>query len=184
MMLREFENALIKAKQALELDPLSPVINRVIGDVYYNSGEYENAIPALEKCLELEPCLPFAHLQLSGCYSRKTLYTEALREIQEEKACRGNNYIGADYVEGIIRVRMGEMEKARKILRRLEILGEKSTGLSRLYFVLDEKEKGYQILEEMLDGHDTWIIFINSNPDFDQVRYEERFQNLLRRIGF
>ena len=184
MMLREFDKALIKVKQALELDPLSPVINRVIGDVYYNSGEYEKAIPALEKCLELEPCLPFAHLQLSGCYSRKKLYTEALSEIQKEKGCRGNNYTGADYVEGIIYVRMGEMEKARQILQRLEALGEKSTGLSRLYFVLGEKEKGYQILEDMLDIHDTWITFINSNPDFYQVRHEERFKNLLRKIGF
>jgi TolB-like protein/Flp pilus assembly protein TadD len=184
MMLRKFDQALIKVQRALELDPLSPVINRVVGDVYYNSGQYDQAIPVLKKCLELEPCLPFAHLQLSGCYSRKSLFSEALKEMQKEKECRGNDYTGVDYLEGMIYTRMGEMEKARQVLTHIEGVGGKSTGVARLYFALGEKEKGYQMLEELHKEHNTWIIYINCLPDFDQVRDERRFQALLKKIGF
>jgi len=184
MIQRKFDKALIKVKRALELDPLSPVINRVIGDVSYNSGQYEKAIPALKKCIELEPCLPFAHLQLSGCYSRKTMYAQAFEEINKEKACRGNTYTGIDYAIGMIYAREGDMEKARQVLRQLELNGEKSTGLSRLYFILGEKEKGYRMLEDLYNDHNTWVIYINSLPDFDQIRQEQRFQDLLKKIGF
>jgi adenylate cyclase len=184
MMLRKFDLALIKVKRAVELDPLSPVINRVVGDVYYNAGQYEKAIPAFKKCLELEPCLPFAHLLLGGCYSKQSLYTEALEEINREKACRGEAYGGADYAIGMIYASKGDQEKARQIMQQIEASGEKSTGLVRLYFKLGEKEKGYQMLEELYQDHNTWIIYINSLPDVDQVRHEKRFQDLLKKIGF
>ncbi len=184
MMQREFDKALIKVKRALELDPLSPVINRVVGDVYYNAGQYEKALPALKKCLELEPCLPFAHLILSGCYSNMTLYVEALEEIHREKECRGNNYTGADYAAGMIYARQGNFEKARQVLQQLEDLGEKSTGLAGFYFQLGDKEKGFQMLEELYRDQKTWIIYINSLPYFDMVRHEPRFQDLLEKIGF
>ncbi|MBN2200267.1 MAG: protein kinase, partial [Candidatus Aminicenantes bacterium] len=184
MMQREFDKALVKVKRALELDPLSPVINRVVGDVYYNAGQYEKALPALKKCLELESCLPFAHLILSGCYSKMALYVEALEEIHREKECRGKNYVGADYAEGTIYASQGNFEKARQVLQQLEDLGEKSTGLASLYFKLGDEEKGFQMLEELYRDHNTWIIYINSLPDFDRVRHEPRFQDLLERIGF
>jgi tetratricopeptide (TPR) repeat protein len=184
MILGDFDKSLVKVKRALELDPLSPVINRVVGDVYYNAGQYEKAMPVFKKCLELEPCLPFAHLLLSGCYSKKSLYSEALEEVNKEKVCRGNNYTGADYYAGMIYTSSGDMERAREVLRQLEIFGEKSTGLARLYFRLGEKEKGYQMLEDLYNDHNTWIIYINSSPDFEMVRHEPRFQDLLKRIGF
>jgi len=184
MILGAFDKSLVKVKRALELDPLSPVINRVVGDVYYNAGQFEKAIPAIKKCLELEPCLPFAHLVLSGCYSNKSLYAEALEEINREKACRGNNYTGVDYAAGMIYARTGDLEKAKRVLRRLELKGEKSTGLARFYFLLGEKEKAYQMLEDLYHDHNTWIIYINSLPDFDMVRHEQRFQDLLKKIGF
>jgi len=184
MMLRKFDQALIKVQRALELDPLSPVINRVVGDVYFNSGQYDQAIPVLKKCLELEPCLPFAHLQLSGCYSRKSLFQEALTEIQNEKDCRGNYSTGVDFYVGLIYARMGEMERSQQVLARLEKLGVKSTGLARLYFALGKKDKGYQMLENLYRNHNTWVIYINCHPDFDQVRHDARFQDLLKKIGF
>ena len=184
MILGEFDKSLVKVQRALELDPLSPVINRVVGDVYYNAGQYEKAIPAFQKCLELEPCLPFAHLLLSGCYTKTGLFSDGLEEIQKIKGCVGQDYTGADYAQGMIYVSMGETEKARQVLHRLVGLGEKSTGLARLYFKLGEKEKGYQMLEALCDDHNTWIIYINSSPDFDSVRHEPRFQALLKKVGF
>jgi len=35
----------------------------------------------------------------------------------------------------------------------------------------------------MYETHDTWLIYIHSNPWFDNVRSLPRFKNLIKEIG-
>ncbi|HER40303.1 MAG TPA: hypothetical protein ENO10_03695 [Salinimicrobium catena] len=182
MTMGKMDKSLSMVNKALELDPLSPVINRVIGDVYYSSHKYDEAISPLQKTLELEPCMPFAHLNLSLCYLQKSMYDEAFEEITREKQCRENPITG-EYVLGLIHVKMGEIDKAREILQELENKNIKGSGTAQLCFALGENEKGFKILEEMYENHDVWVIFIHSYPWFDNVRSLPRFQDLIKKIG-
>ena len=182
MIMGKMDKSIPIVKKALDLDPLSPVINRVIGDVYYFSHQYDEAITPLKKTLELEPCMPFAHLQLSLCYLQKSMYDEAIEELTKEKQCR-ENPSGVEYVLGLIHVKMGEMDKAREVLRELEERNIKGSGTAQLYFALGDSENGFKMLEEMYENDDTWLIYINSNPWFDNVRSLPRFKNLIKKIG-
>ena len=49
MIMGHFDKSIPIVTKALELDPLSPVINRVIGDVLYSDRQYDKAISALKK---------------------------------------------------------------------------------------------------------------------------------------
>ncbi len=182
MIMGKMDKSLPIVKQALELDPLSPVINRVIGDVYYNSHQYDEAISSLKKTLELEPCMPFAHLQLSLCYLQKSMYDEAIEEFTKEKQCR-EDPSGVEYILGLIYVKMGDLHKAREVLKEIEDKNINGSGTAQLYFALGENENGFKMLEEMYANHDTWIIYIHSNPWFDNVRSLPRFKNLIKKIG-
>jgi len=183
MILGEFDKSLIKVNRALELDPLSPVINRVIGDVHYYARQYDKAFPALIKCLELEPCLPFAHLVLANCYIQKSMYPKAYEELLKETECR-DRIAGMNYYDGIFYARIGEIEKSKEVLLQLQSRGTKNVGLAQLYFELGEINNGFEVLEELYEAHDHWIIYININSSYDSVRSDPRFQDLLKRIGF
>jgi adenylate cyclase len=182
MLMGDMDKSIPIIKKALDLDPLSPVINRVMGDVYYHSHQYDEAITPLQKTLELEPCMPFAHMQLSLCYLQKSMYDEAIEEFEKEKQCR-EDPSGVEYILGLIYVKMGDLDKAREILRELENRNIKGYGTAQLYFALGENENGFKMLEEMYENHDTWLIFIRSSAWFDNVRSLPRFKNLIKKIG-
>ncbi len=54
----DFERALPLLRRARQLDPLSPVINVSLGEVYQGLGEFEEARALAEKVLEREPEYP------------------------------------------------------------------------------------------------------------------------------
>jgi hypothetical protein len=84
---------------------------------------------------------------------------------------------------GVIYAAMGKIEDARKVLEQHEEKGIRNLGMADLYFMLGENEKGYEILESLYEDHNFWVIYINLKPLYDRVRSEERFQNLLEKIG-
>jgi len=182
MYMGQFEKSISKVKKALELDPLSPVINRVIGDVFYYDRKYDEAIPALKRTLELEPGIPYGHSQLGLCYQQRAMYDEALKEFSEEKKYR-EDPSKVDHYIGITYVKMGEVDKARQILEKLQAGNAKDIGISQLCFVLGENEMGFKILEDMYRDHDTWLSFINITPGFDDVRSLPRFKEIIKKVG-
>jgi len=181
MIMGKFDKSIPIVTRALELDPLSPVINRVIGDVFCNARQYDKAIPALRKTLDLEPCMPFGHSILGLCYQQKSMYNEALEAYSKEKECREDS-AKTDYLFGVVYAKMGEMEKARQILGKLKDRDAKGGGMAQLYFALGDNENGFKMLEEMYNDHDTWLIFIHTHPGFDDVRSHPRFRNIIKKI--
>ncbi len=182
MILGQFEKTYPLVTRALELDPLSPVLNRVIGDVYRNARQYDKAIPAFQKTLELEPCIPFGHSQLGLCYLQKSMYEEAFDEFLRERECREDSN-STDYLFGLIYAKKGEEEKAREILNQLIARGADGSGTAQVYFALGDNENGLKILEEMYENRDTWLLYIHSNPEFDAVRAQPRFKKIIKQMG-
>ena len=52
-----------------------------------------------------------------------------------------------------------------------------------LHVRLGEFDAAFQSLEAAYTKHDTEIIYLNVDPQWDSVRSDPRFQSLLRRIG-
>ena len=53
--LGRFDEAISEVKRALELDPLSLIINSDLGRTYYFARRYDEAIEQLRKTLEMDP---------------------------------------------------------------------------------------------------------------------------------
>ncbi len=52
------------------------------------------------------------------------------------------------------------------------------------YARLGEKEKAFEWLEKAYAERDSYLTYLKINGDFDPLRSDPRFQDLLRRIGF
>jgi len=187
MCMGRFDEAIREIKRAQELDPRSLVINRNVGQVLYRAGRYEEARDALENTLEMEPDFSNAHLYLGNIHLENGRYEEALEEFLIEKENAKGWGLRTSAWIGIAYAKLGMKEKTREVL---DDLLEKSkqmyispTSLAMLYFVLEEDELGFLMLEKAHEEYDTWLRLVKIDPVFERVRPDPRFHEILRKIG-
>jgi TolB-like protein/Tfp pilus assembly protein PilF len=184
MYLAEYEEGIRNFKKALELDPLNMAFNRNLGCMYFRAGQIEHAVETLQRTIEMDPDFPFTHLCLAYIYIQKSLYREALTELQKE------NYLPKGFLEphfGIVHNLMGRRDKAQKILDELVARSEKEYispyGLALLYFALGENDLGFLSLEKAYDARDGWMAQIKIDFLLDSVRSDPRFEAMLKKVN-
>lgn len=188
LMCRErFAEAIGMMERAYELDPLSLVINRNLGQVYYRAGRYEDGLSALRRGLELDPKLPAAHYHMAMAHVSKGRLDDALKELEAELEATKALEFSAKSLLGIIKVWMGQRSEAEIILRDLVEASEATyvspTCVAGLYMVLGDHLQGFSWLEKAIEGHDVRLSWLRIDPAFSDVRSDPRFQIVLERIG-
>ena len=143
-----------------------------------------SAIESLKKTLELHQNYPYAHLFLGFTYAAKGMYSDAIAAYQEAIKLGLDTpstqiHLGAAYA------RAGNRETAQAILKRLQTSKDSvSPGeLAMLYTAMGEREQAFSSLEKAYETHDLNLQYLGVNPDFDPLRADPRFQDLLRRVG-
>src|SRR6266511_2422628 len=84
--LGRFDDAIVEGKRAVELDPLSLVINTDMGSDYYYARRYDEAIAQLHKTLEMDPGFYIAHLVLGQVLDAKGARDAAIVECEKARA--------------------------------------------------------------------------------------------------
>ena len=51
------------------------------------------------------------------------------------------------------------------------------------YIRLGEKDKAFEWLEKMFEARDGMLIWLKADPDYDRLRSDPRFTDLVRRVG-
>src|SRR5262249_49433177 len=74
--------ALQETRHALELDPASPLIQEVQGEVYYYKRDYEAAIHQELQTLERAPNFVYPRIWLASAYREKKMYKQALDQFE------------------------------------------------------------------------------------------------------
>ena len=77
--------------------------------------------------------------------------------------------------------------EARVILDELKELSKhryvSSYEVAAVYVALGDNEQAFQLLEQAYKEHCFHLVYLNVWPQFNAVRSEPRFQNLVHRIG-
>jgi hypothetical protein len=63
------------------------------------------------------------------------------------------------------------------------LLGITAFSLARYYFYLGENDKGFEWLERSYSRREVGFPWITVEPDFDGVRTDPRYLDLLKRLG-
>src|SRR5467141_2603562 len=85
-------------KRAQELDPLSLIINSVVGWIYYEGRQYDQAIQECEKTVEMDPNYVPALLDLGNIYLRTGDYKKAIAQFERARAVAGDKSIVLSYL--------------------------------------------------------------------------------------
>jgi serine/threonine protein kinase/Flp pilus assembly protein TadD len=174
------------ATRAVELDPLSHIINSYLGRAYYLSRRYDSAIEQYEKTLDLDKDFPVTHLFLGMAYTQKGRHDEAITEIRKavDLSGRAPAMIAA---LGYAYAAAGRRDEALHLLQYLREPAERkfvsSADIAVIYAGLGERDNAFKWLEKAYEENSLWAISLKLDPALDGLRADSRFSNLLHRAG-
>jgi TolB-like protein/DNA-binding winged helix-turn-helix (wHTH) protein/Tfp pilus assembly protein PilF len=180
------DEALAEAKRALELDPLNLMISTWVGLRYYLAHDYAHAIEQNRDSVELDPNFAAAHLLLGEDYVQAGLRNEAVDELKKAADLSGGSPIYRAQIAVALAV-AGRNREALRIAHELETTSRKryvsAYGLAQIYAALNRKKDTFKWLQAAYDEHVVWMGYLAVDPIFDRYRSDQRFKNLLRRVG-
>jgi len=185
-MLGRLDEAMAEIKRAQQLDPLSPVISDNLAVYFLNKGDLNAGIEQCRKIIELDPNYPRVHSHLGWAYLKQGREQEAMAELQKgvELSGRASARLGLlGYGYGAL----GKRAEARAVLRELEERYARRESpalyLAAVYAGLGEKDQAFAWLERDFQARTGSLIFITFHPNYDTLRGDPRFADLLRRMG-
>ncbi len=185
-MLGRSDEALQEKAKALAMDPLSVVIQTDLARMYYFNRDYDRAIKQYRSALEMDPNFSSAHLWLAFVYEQTGEFDQALAELEIGKTLAGDSiYAQAKLGQGLALA--GKERQARSVLEELVLISKDKYvspyDMALIHLGLNEKEMALARLEEALEHRSIWMGYLKVEPQWDAVRDESRFQELLKQVG-
>ena len=182
MPMRRLAEAQEQFGRAAELDPVTPTVNFAQGCMLVFRRQGDQAIKHLQAALELEPDFFWTHFTLGIAYLQQGEHTQAIASFQ-----RGNvpqyrdGYLGYAYAVA------GDTGKAREMIRDLEG-GSQPEHLAPFHLALThlglgEKDEALALLEQSCALGSPQLMVWNGAPEFDSIRDDPRFQDILRTMN-
>jgi serine/threonine-protein kinase len=184
---KRFDEAILHMRRAQELDPLSPALCSDLGKILYSAGQREQAFEQYRKTLELNPNYPDAHHHLANYYLAQGKYDEATAEaVKAESNSSGEPTRSAQL--GYLYAVTGKRAEAQKILHELEELSKQRHvnpfDFALIYTGLGDKDRAFEYLQKQLEENARSLVFIQVTPEWDSLRSDPRYAELLRRLKF
>jgi len=185
MSLERWPEANDQIKRALELDPLSLIINSSAGRILYAERRYDEASEQLRKTLELDPNFARAHFFLGQVYQQKGMNEQAIAEFQKALQLDVNQYLLAGL--GYAYATSGKRDEAMKVLDQLKDLSKQryasAFGIAIIHLGMGEKDQAFEWLEKAYQERSEGLSWLAVEPRLDSVRAHPRFANLMKRVG-
>jgi tetratricopeptide (TPR) repeat protein len=178
------DEAVAELKKAENLDPLSLIISADLAEELLIAHRYDDATKQIRKTINMDPFFALAHFVLGEVFVQKHMNDEAVAELQKAiELSPGSSAFTANLAYAY--AASGERDKAVNILNELK---NRSHGVSSnfpqialVYVGLDERDQAMAWLEKAYAERFNPGVLLR--PAFDPLRSDQRFKNLLRRIG-
>ena len=164
---------------------IAPTDNRVLlttGIYYYWKREYETANKYLSK--------------ISPQSWSKTFFS-GMNNVANEKADKAVDMLktlypafedydgGSKALLAYALIKNGQIEEARKILKRIEELNQVVEYRSAVcYAALGEYDKAFELLNQYFNRQGNWMTWLKYDKAWDSVRNDKRYKELLNKMPF
>ena len=168
-------------KTAQRLDPLSPLANSDVGWVYLMARRYDEAIEQIKRTLELEPRFGSALACLERAYMLKGQHKEALETLLKDTGhadAQARDDDPEQSLRAFYRVMLNRKLEGAKKSR------SPSYGVATLCADAGDLDRALEWLERAFEERDPMLVAVSTDPAFDPLRGDARFERLLKRIGF
>ena len=182
------EEAIKEINVALELDPLSPIIFSIAGSMtYYYARRYDQALNQCLKAFEIDSNFVYGHYATALVYIMLERYDDATNEAKKAVNLSGGDYSYKGTLAWAYAL-SGDVRESDLILQELIERAETSSmwndEIAKIYLALGMKDQAMDWLEKGLTNRNIYMIHLNVQPTYDDLREEPRFTELLRKVGF
>jgi tetratricopeptide (TPR) repeat protein len=173
-----YDEAIEEIQLALELDPLSLLINHIKGYVLYHARQYDKAIEQFQKTLELDSNFIVSYGLLGYAYLRKGMHDEALAAFKKrgDKTNLGYAYALA-----------GRTDEAKVILEEMKEQWKRGEmyewPIAMVYAALGEEEMALNWLEIAFEKRDPSMRLLKISASIDILRSNPRFKAILKKMN-
>jgi TolB-like protein/Tfp pilus assembly protein PilF len=183
------------AAKAVELDPLSLLMNMTPALASYLERDHDRAIEQLLKLIEMEANFPAAHSVLGNAYLQKGSYEAAMSEYEKVLGLSQGVAVVERAMKAVIahaQAKVGKRSEAENLLAELIAESDEETpsahrvsphAIAEIYVALGDKEQAFAWLNRALNDHDPQMVSLRVNPTLDDLRSDPRFADLVRRVG-
>src|SRR6266498_4236902 len=181
-----FDEAMSEIKWAQELDPLSPGISANAAFAYLLKNDLNAAIEQDKKIVELDPGFWIAHNDMGWAYLKQRRYEEATAEFQKavDSSGRASLALGnLGHCYGATGKRAEAFALAKEIENRYAKHAAIGFFVATVYAGLGDKDQAFAWLEKDFQQRSGQLPFITWWPNFDSLRGDQRYDNLVRRMG-
>jgi TolB-like protein/DNA-binding winged helix-turn-helix (wHTH) protein/cytochrome c-type biogenesis protein CcmH/NrfG len=181
------QESFAQIQKARELDPLSLSINFSLGWRLYMARQYDAAIAQLKDTLDMDPSYELPHLIVGQAYEQKGDYVQAIPALRKAVDLSHGTPLMVSALAHAYG-RSGNRVEAEKSLAQLKT---KSTTqyVSPYYFAIvsvgsGKNEEALDLLEKAFGDRSNGLVFLQVEPELDELRSNPRFVALEHRLGF
>lgn len=180
-----FDEAMVESERARQLDPLSLIISADQGTIYYQSRQYDRAIARARTILQMDPNFVGGRNLMFGSLLQAGKFQEDLEFLDANDVPDSLWYWAHRACIYSWWGKTSEVENAQaKLQKYLPHLGpERIWVLVMAYGNTDQKDKVIDALDEAFAQHSFNFSALKVDPEFDPLRNDPRFQDLLHRVG-
>jgi tetratricopeptide (TPR) repeat protein len=174
-LLGRHNEAVDQHERARQLEPFSLVINANLARALYWARRYDEAIAHAHRTLDLDPKFAVALFWLEGSLRHKQMFREAInlrKAIFPEQAAALEKQFQTAGFQSVLRRDGDDFKKDGDLIQA-----------ARCYAQVAQKKEAITLLESCLQQRCSSIVTLKAEPDFDVLRDEPRFQQLVERVG-
>jgi TolB-like protein/DNA-binding winged helix-turn-helix (wHTH) protein/Flp pilus assembly protein TadD len=183
---QRFDEAIAEIKKARELDPLNLLLISDLSTCYRFAGRLDDAIATYDQLLEMDPTFADGYFEKALAHSERGDHETAVKLAKRAiELSGGSTKVIAGL--GIAHARAGDRAKAERIIEELKTQPKEKyvspQDIALIYSALGDRDNAFAWLEKAYAARSCWLIELNVDPAFRQLRDDPRFADLARRVG-
>jgi TolB-like protein/DNA-binding winged helix-turn-helix (wHTH) protein/Tfp pilus assembly protein PilF len=176
--LHRFSEAEAEVARARDLDPLSPIVNMSVAEVYAWERKYDEAMAQYKRVLELDPTFAGAYGNLAHVYAQKHMYAELIDVLKRKAVLDGEPNVGKaiedSYRKSGYRGVVEQDLKASLEERSANYVN--AVGIADCYAELGDAPRALEWLEKGYEEHASGMQYLSVMEAFDFMRSDPKFR--------
>jgi tetratricopeptide (TPR) repeat protein len=189
------DEALVEVRRARQLDPNLPIARSLEGQFLFMARRYDEALAHLDEMVNLAPSFVQGHVMRAYPLLTLRRYDEAIRELDIARELEANiprtTSVGPrvfhSALQGYALAKAGRRAEAEAVLQRIRRQEHETYvpphDIALVLHALGRDDEALEQLSRAVDVRDVRLVFLGTDPKWDELRGSPSFQALLSRVN-